>query len=191
LTNSIWPISFVVRKACADWHGPFYFGGKTMAQFQGKRVAHEYVQTNDARPERVFPLLCPVREADWVPGWQYRLLYSQSGIAEAGCVFTTPNGDGTETTWIVTKYEPAAFRIEFAWVQPGRVAAQISIVLEDKPRGQTSARIRYTYTGLSAEGNREVEGFGQRWFEQKMQGWEAAINDYLRTGKKIEAGTTP
>jgi hypothetical protein len=49
--------------------------------------------------------------------------------------------------------------------------------------GNTKARVRYTYTGLSAEGNREVEGFDENWFRQKMQGWEAAINHYLKTGK--------
>src|SRR2546427_13050450 len=39
-----------------------------------RRVTHEYTQTNDAPPEIVFPLLCPVREADWVPGWQYKMI---------------------------------------------------------------------------------------------------------------------
>jgi hypothetical protein len=45
-----------------------------MSKFQGKRITHEYTQNNVAPPEKVFPLLCPVREADWVPGWQYRLI---------------------------------------------------------------------------------------------------------------------
>ena len=150
-----------------------------------KRVTHEYTQTNDAPPEIIFPMLCPVREADWVPGWQYKMIYSKSGVAEAGCVFTTPNEDGTETTWLVTEYDPATFRIAFAWVNPGQVAAQIGISLNHNSQGTTSALIRYTYTGLSAAGNHEVERYDQKWFEQKMQGWEAAINHYLRTGKAI------
>jgi hypothetical protein len=81
-----------------------------MSQFQGRRFTHEYTH-NVAPPETVFPLLCPVREADWVPGWRYRLIYSESGIAEYGCVFITPNEDGTETTWVVTDYDPPSFRI--------------------------------------------------------------------------------
>ena len=90
-----------------------------MSAFDAKRVSREYTQTNDAPPEKVFPLLCPVREADWVPGWQYRLIYSESGVAEDGCVFSTPNDSGTETVWMVTHYDPAAFTIAFAWVEPG------------------------------------------------------------------------
>ncbi len=160
-----------------------------MPECQGRRVTHEYTQSNVAPPEKVFPLLCPVREADWVPGWQYRLIYSQSGVAEYGCVFVTPNEDATETTWMVTDYDPANFRIAFAWVNPGLVAAQIRISLSRNSGAldHTSAVIRYTYTGLSTEGNGEVERYDQKWFEHKMQSWEAAINHYLRSGKRIDA----
>ena len=150
-----------------------------------RRVTHEFTQTNDAPPETVFPLLCPVREADWVPGWQYTMIYSKSGVAEAGCVFTTPNDDGTQTTWLVTEYDPARLRIGFAWVNPGQIAAQIEISLKKNSKGATTAVIRYTYTGLSTAGNQQVERYDKKWFEQKMQGWEAAINHYLRTGKAI------
>jgi hypothetical protein len=158
-----------------------------MTNFQAQRVTHQFTQTNVAPPETVFPLLCPVREADWVPGWQYRLIYSQSGFAELGCVFITEENH-RETTWIVTEYDPAAFRIAFVWVDPGMVTAQIRIRLE--PSGHaTTAHIQYTYTALSPEGNREVERFTEDWFRQKMQGWESAINHYLRTGKPIDAPT--
>jgi len=160
-----------------------------MTDFQGKRVAHQYTQANAAPPELVFPLLCPVREAEWVPGWQYRLIYSQSGVAEAGCVFSTPNEDGTESTWVVTEYDPRAFQIAFAWVNPGLVAAQIRIRLQTKPAQQTTAHISYTYTGLSPEGNREVERYDNKWFQHKMQSWETAINHYLKTGRLIDAAT--
>lgn len=151
-----------------------------------RRVTHEYTQTNDAPPETVFPLLCPVREADWVPGWQYKMIYSKSGVAEAGCVFTTPNENGTETAWLVTEYDPARLRIAFAWVNPERVAAHIGISLSKNSRGTTTALIRYTYTGLSPAGNQEVERYDKKWFEQKMRSWEAAINHYLRTGEAID-----
>lgn len=169
--------------------GPFFLE-ETMSEFQGKRVTHQYTQDNVASPENVFLLLCPVREADWVPGWQYRLIYSESGVAEYGCVFITPNEHGTETTWVVTDYDPASFRIAFAWVNPGLVAAQITIQLSRSVATATShtrALIQYTYTGLSTEGNRKVERYDQNWFQHKMQGWETAINHYLQTGKRIDA----
>jgi hypothetical protein len=160
-----------------------------MGEFRGRRVTHAYTQTNFAAPETVFPLLCPVREAEWVPGWRYRMIYSQSGVAELGCVFVTEE-NGREITWVVTEYDPSAFRIGFVWVDAGMVTAEIRIALEAKAGSaspQTAARIRYTYTGLSPEGNREVERFGEGWFQKKMQSWETAINHFLRTGKLIDA----
>src|SRR5439155_16707906 len=159
-----------------------------MSEFRGTRVVHEYTQSNARTPEKVFLLLCPVREAEWVPGWQYRMIYSQSGVAELGCVFITPNDDGSESTWLCTEYAPAHFRIAFAWITPGLVAAQIQIQLAPAPKHITRAHLRYTYTGLSPAGNKEVERFNAEWFRHKMQGWETAINHFLRTGAMISAG---
>ena len=164
-----------------------------MFAFKSLRVTHDYTQTNPAPPEKVFPLLCPVREADWAPGWEYRLIYSDSGVAELGCVFATPNPSSsgpdvsTEKTWIVTEYDRAAFRIGFVWISPGRVATEISIELTRASDAATLANLRYRYTGLSEEGNREVATYDEKWFRNMMQGWEAAINQYLITGKKIGA----
>jgi len=175
-----------------------------MSAFKSCRIAHEFTQTNPAPPAKVFTLLCPVREADWLPGWRYRLIYSGSGVAELGCIFTTPNSgareplegadrsvrathEAPETTWIVTEHDPAAFHIAYVWVSPGRVAAELRIQLLPTDQGETQTRIRYRYTGLSPEGNREVESYDAEWFRKKMHAWESAINHYLRTGTKISA----
>ncbi len=158
-----------------------------MSAFDAQRVSHEYTQTNDGPPEKVFPLLCPVREADWVPGWQYRLIYSESGLAEDGCVFTTPNDADPETLWMVTYYHPAAFTIAFAWIEPGMIATQIRIALCPAPAGKTSALIRYIYTGLSPAGNAVLDRYTTGWFRNKMQSWERAINHFLRNGSLIPA----
>ena len=174
-----------------------------MPTFNATRVNHEYTQTNDAPPEKVFPLLCPVREAEWIPGWNYTLIYSDSGVAELGCIFTTRDPvveaekyssrsnehdpASPETTWICTDYDPAAFRIAYVWVKPGREATEIRIQLEKTEDGNTRSHIRFRYTGLSAEGNREVQSYDRAWFEAKMRGWETAINHYLNTGTMIGA----
>ncbi len=158
-----------------------------MSEFRGLRATHQCTQTNHASPEKLFPLLCPVREADWVPEWKYQHIYSQSGVAELGCVFTTPNEDGSESTWLCTEYDPARLRIAYAWITPALVACHIQIQLEPAAGSTTSAHIAYTYTGLSPAGNQEVERFRVDWFRTKMEGWEKAINHYLRTGKVIAA----
>lgn len=154
--------------------------------FVGKRVVHEFVQRNPGSCEQVFRLLCPVREAEWLPGWECRLIHSQSGLAELGCVFTTPNPDGSEKTWVVTHHDPRYFQIHFCWVGAG-IATRIEIALKPESSDETRTYIRYTYTGLTEAGNRELEGYSEAWFRDKMQGWERSINHYLRTGERIAA----
>jgi len=142
-----------------------------------------------------------VREADWIPGWRYQLIYSDSGVAELGCIFTTEDGAvesekyssssngsaarATGSTWICVDYDPAAFRIAYVWIKPGRVATELWIRLTTAGNSQTHSHIRFRYTGLSPEGNHDVESYDRGWFEAKMRGWESAINHYLATGKMI------
>ena len=159
-----------------------------MNSFKGNRVVHEFLQTNPAPPQKLFPLLCPVREADWLPGWEYRLIYSDSGLAELGCVFTSPGLKDEEKTWVVTEYDRDACRIAFVWVAPGLVIAQLQIHVTPSENGGSRTRIRYCYTGLSEQGNREVDHYDRSWFEARMKNWETAINHYLRTGKMVRAG---
>jgi hypothetical protein len=159
-----------------------------MQVFKPQRVVHEYTQHNDAPPRQVFPLLCPVREAEWVPDWQYRMIYSKSGVAEEGCVFTTPHESGLDTVWVITECDPAAFRIAFVWLRPGLMTCQIQIALARAGAEKTAAHILYTYTALSPQGNEEIAGCTRQWFENKMESWEQAINHYLRSGRKIPAG---
>ncbi|HUM03947.1 MAG TPA: SRPBCC family protein [Terriglobales bacterium] len=166
-----------------------------MSSFKSYRVAHEYTQTNAAPPEKVFPLLCPVREVDWLPGWKHQLIYSDSGVAELGCVFTTPNPPAagsqestpSEATWIVTDYDPAAFRIMYVWINPGLIVSELRIQLTPAGDGTTRSHIRFRYTGLSLDGNRELSGYDEEWFQTKMKNWENTINHYLRTGRKMDS----
>ena len=51
--------------------------------------------TLSGSPEQVFPLLCPTREYDWIETWQCELIYSDSGFAEPGCIFTIVPGRRT------------------------------------------------------------------------------------------------
>jgi hypothetical protein len=155
-----------------------------MNGFTPLRIAHEFTQRNLAPPEQVFPLLCPVREAEWIPGWRCRLIHSTTGLAELGCIFATPNPDGTEKLWVISEYEPPR-RIAFVWVWPEMVATLVSVELRAEGV-HTEALVRYTYTGLSQAGNGEVQTYSRSWFEEKMTSWEAAINHFLRTGQMLE-----
>ena len=60
------------------------------------RRTFEHTALVPAPAHRVFPLLCPVREPEWIPGWSCELIHTASRLAEKGCVFRTdsPSGRG-------------------------------------------------------------------------------------------------
>ena len=57
------------------------------------RAYDEFDGIVNTAPNKAFPLLCPTLEADWVPGWEAELIYTQSGYAEDKCVFKTADKD--------------------------------------------------------------------------------------------------
>jgi hypothetical protein len=150
-----------------------------------KRVSHSYTQALLAPPEAVFPLLCPVREAEWLVDWDPLLVVSTSGVAEEDCVFVTPS-EPADTIWYVTDYEPETGFIAFVRVTPGVTATRLSIRLAKAPGGST-AHITYTQTSLGAEGDAVVDGFTEAAFTAFMQLWERRINHYLTTGQRMAA----
>ena len=142
-----------------------------------------YTQRIHASPERVFPLLCPVREAEWLDGWTYELLRSASGYAEEGCVFRTTLPGEPETIWIVTRHEPGAGRVDFARVTAGRVATRLTVRVQAAGEGQSSVDITYELTPTSPEGERIVTGrHAEEAFHKSMAWWERSMNHFLATG---------
>jgi hypothetical protein len=158
----------------------------TTLPFRGKQRTFTYTQSNTASADRVFPLLCPVRECDWLDGWTYRMIHSRSGLIEKNCVFTTPHHGSAETVWHVTQYQPELFQIEFLRVTPGEHVVRINIMLVPVDTDATLTTISYQYTALSEAQNRFIEEELEKSFRSSMMWWEKAINHYLNTGTKLK-----
>ena len=105
-------------------------------------------------PDRVFPLLCPVREYDWIDGWTCTLIYSESGHAEHGCTFETEMPGIGRATWTVTEYDPEGRRIRFAVFVPEMFVETLEVELVEVEGGTTEVRWRRSYTGLNPRGQR-------------------------------------
>lgn len=147
------------------------------------RVTRRYVQRLSTPPERVFPLLCPVREAEWVAGWDPDLVVSASGVAEADCVFTTRDDAGREAVWVITRHDPAGLRVEMVKVIPGLTVTKLEIALAPTggtaAGGGTEATVAYTHTALGEEGRRVVAGYTEAVYDAFMKEWETELNRYL------------
>jgi hypothetical protein len=148
-----------------------------------RRVTRSYTQRLVAAPARVFPLLCPVREADWINGWDPLAVFSYSGVAEPDCVFVTPSTPH-DAVWYITRHEPEAGFVEMLKITPGVTACRLSIALRATASG-ADALITYTHTSLGAQGDAFVAAFTDDYYRQFMHDWESRINHYLLHGSPL------
>lgn len=151
-----------------------------------KRVTRTYVQRLVADPARVFPLLCPVREVDWIEGWDPVSVWSESGVAEPDCVFVTPSGDGEAAVWYITRHAPDVGEVEMLKITPGVTACKLVISLRASATG-TDAEVTYAHTSLGPAGDGVVDAFTVEHYEQFMADWESRLNHYLTTGTMLQA----
>jgi len=136
-----------------------------------------------AEPARVFPLLCPVREFDWIPTWHAEILHSVSGVAEEDCVFRTEAHDGAAMTWVVSRYEPPT-RIEFTCFVPGHYVFRLKISLEPVAGGTQLTWTRHWLATAPADAAFSAATAVED-FDTKMAALEGLLVHYLRTGEML------
>lgn len=150
---------------------------------QPNRVTHSYTQRLAGPPRKVFPLLCPVREADWIDGWQPVLVLSQTGFAEPDCVFVTP-AEPQDAIWFVTRHEPARGFIEMIKITPTVTACKLTIVVRAAGTG-SEADVTYSHTSLGPQGVTFIASFTAEYYVAFMREWEERINHYLVHGTAL------
>jgi uncharacterized protein YndB with AHSA1/START domain len=155
--------------------------------YSAPRLVNSFVQDIRAPIEEVFPLLCPEREKEWLPGWDARMIHSASGVAERGAVFETRQ-DAGRTLWIVTEYDPPR-RIAFARWQPDGLAVHIEITLARQHAGSTAVCISYASTAVDETGAAALAGLGEDAWLGKMAFWQESMNAWF--DKQSRSGRPP
>ena len=132
----------------------------------------------------VFPLLCPVREYEWIETWDCEVIHTVSGFAEQDCVFTTRQPkDGPLDTWVVSRYEPGC-AIEFIRHNPYRVM-RYSITCTADEGGTSSWRWTQHVTAINDEGDTVVRAMQQEEFVKQIAALETMLNHYLTNGSML------
>jgi len=155
---------------------PICLSGITLSaahtEFKAERLVQAFEATVGGTPEQVFPLLCPVREYDWIPGWKCELIHSASGVVENNCIFRTNFPGEGPAIWTTSLYDPASWRVEYVRVVPGRWVVRLDIRVQEQGAGRTRVEFRNTYTGLGQKGNeairRDVSMHGEERFRRLM-----------------------
>jgi hypothetical protein len=150
------------------------------------RATRTYTQRLHGSPEAVFPLLCPVREADWIQGWDPILVVTNSGVAESDCVFTTA-AEPNDAIWYITRHEPTVGFVEMLKITPSVTACRVTIQLS-RTEGGSEAVITYSHTSLGPEGDKFVATFTEAYYAKFMQDWESRVNYFLANNKALTTG---
>jgi hypothetical protein len=164
------------------------FGGKREVtgreDFKAKRVVFEHSFGLNAPPADIFPLLCPVREYDWIEHWECAMVYSDSGVAEDNCIFLTHMWSDNEV-WVVSRYEPENFAIEFVVTRFPNMVMKLDIRIEDGGAGRSKLHWRRTFTGLSEDGNAFIAEFSEEKQLEQLKVIEASLAHYLSSGEML------
>ncbi|BEP28391.1 hypothetical protein [Helicovermis profundi] len=151
-----------------------------------RRIKRKFRQTIYGNKQEVMTLLCPVREREWLNGWNYKMIYSESGFAEKGCIFETDNDFGSYK-WVMTKYDINDYKIQFVKFIQDEMIVIIDIDLLDNDEKMIYCDITYTFTAINDnvidkmhQDNREES------FEEHMKLWENSMNYYLKNGSMLK-----
>ncbi len=82
-------------------------------------VKHSEKFKIDQPIEILFPLFSAEGEKLWVPGWDYENIMGSNDLHE-DYIFLTKNHDhaSTDAIWLVKRYEPESFLVQFYKVEP-------------------------------------------------------------------------
>lgn len=152
-----------------------------MTAFAAKRIVRSYTHTVNRAASDIFPLLCPIREYDWIEPWNCEMIWSESGIAENNCIFKTDlPGRGTEI-WTVSRYEPDV-AIEFVRFCTDQAVIKLDVTLHPTMTNITEIQWTHVSTGLNEAGNLWVEEQTDSRYRKEMQGLENRLTHFLETG---------
>ncbi|SES99111.1 hypothetical protein SAMN05660297_01117 [Natronincola peptidivorans] len=151
-----------------------------MKAFKAEKEVRRFNLRFNASAEVIFPLLCPEREKEWIPGWEYEMIYSKSGLIEEGCVFKTYEYE-VETIWLVAKHDQNKKEILFIQFAKDLIIAEFSVVLSENEAETTDAAVQYIYTPLNKEGKEYIDReLSQEILDEEMGKMEMVMNYYLQ-----------
>lgn len=151
----------------------------------GNRVVKTCKWEFNADARTVFLLLCPTKELDWIDGWDeiHQLVYSESGIAEDACIFTTRHPEEGFTVWLTSKYSQENTLIEFVkHLTEKEVIVRWTMEVRALTNRSCAVFIIYNATGLSECGNEYLKTDLEQQFNAHMARLEELIRYYLATG---------
>ena len=143
-------------------------------QFSRSGVIHV-----NATIEEVFPLLCPKREEEWIPGWECETIWSKSGYNEEGAIFRTTKPNDTELYWTTLQYDIDKKIVDFLITAPRLYMLRFKIHVHAVSDGLLSLTFTQVFTSIPEEGNAFLERYESEDFKERLRALEEFMNRHL------------
>ena len=148
---------------------------------EGERFERAGTFRVQAERKDVFPLLCPVREYEWIPDWRCTMMYSDSGVAEKNALFMTRSRFHRKVMWTTITYEPAS-EIEYLLVMGTDATVRLSISLQEGDDQGTTIVWRMLFTAVSPLARRVLRAdFSEEKFQAMLGKREKELNRYFES----------
>lgn len=147
--------------------------------------------TIQASAEEIFPLICPVKEYDWIPNWKCKLIFCPNGKNEKDVVFkekiSAPfiiNAFFAETTWTTILHDSSNYKVHFKW--ENKISTSIyKIELHSTDSEQTICKASLNYNILDDKkvGNARMKLESK--IEFLIEGLLGMLKHYCETGEQM------
>ena len=87
----------------------------------------------------------------------------------------------TDAIWLVKRYEPESYLVQFYKVEPEDKVGIITIQCTKINKCLTQVEVSYEYIGLSKKGNEFIEGFTSTEYEAFIGEWNSLLVSYFES----------
>ena len=156
-----------------------------------KRIEQSITREINASPDKIFPLACPVEELRWIPEWDYRLVYSKSGVNETNCIFTEEKsgphffGKPMTTTWVTNIHDSRQKRILFQIMLAEKAIIRFRFDFREVGPDTSSCTWQMVFTAMDEEANQMDDEDIRTKLELLMTFLAEALKYYCENGKMI------
>ena len=144
------------------------------------RIKHSAAFQLDQPADVLFPLFSADGEKLWVPGWDYENVMGSTDLHE-DYVFLTENHDhaANKAIWIVKRYEPSEYLVEFYKVEPEEKVGIITVKCSAMSDSKSNVSVTYEYISLTERGSEFIGRFTSDVYEDFIGEWQQLLVAYF------------
>ena len=115
-------------------------------------------------------------------GWDYENVMGSTDLHEDYIFLTKTHAHAaTDAIWLVKRYDPNAYFVQFYKVEPDDKVGIISVQCSQIDESKTEVEVTYHYIGISEIGNEFINHFTSEEYTKFIGEWEKLLLMYFES----------